>query len=300
MPNAGSAYHPNGWRGATVSAGEQVDEKLTAVRPARSNFGPLVINFAQREMRARYKRSLLGWLWSLINPLSTVVIYSLVFGAFLRTDPPETANGKAEYFALYLFIGIVAWNLFAGVVNGSMDWMASVMDLRKKIYFPTETAILGGAIATAVQTLFELAILLTLMVAFTNISWTFLLLPLVLVGFASFGLGIGLFAAILNARYRDVRYLIGIAMSLQFFLVPIVYPIILLDNPDVDTYGLPAKQIVEWNPVSQFVQAAHELVYFLEVPPLHRVVAMLAYAVVSPALGLAYFRKRSMEISEEL
>jgi len=276
-----------------------------------SNFIPLVINFAQREMAARYKRSLLGWLWSLLNPASTVLIYSLVFGVFLRTEPPETANGQAEIFAVYLFTGLVVWNLFNGVINGSMDWLTGVMDLRKKAYFPTETAILGGAIAAIVQTCFEIAVLFVLMLALGNVSWTFLLLPFILLGAASFGLGIGLVVAILNARYRDVRYLIGIVLSLQFFLVPIVYPIGLLADPEVDefgvpltepidTYGLPAQEIVRWNPVSEFVQAAHDVVYFLEVPSLGRVAIMLVAATVSPALGLRYFRKRSMEISEEL
>lgn len=268
--------------------------------PAGSNFIPLVINFAQREMAARYKRSLLGWLWSLLNPASTVLIYSLVFGVFLRTQPPVTANGDAEIFAVYLFTGLVVWNLFNGVINGSMDWLTGVMDLRKKAYFPTETAILGGAIAAIVQTCFEIAVLLVIMLVLGNISWTFLLLPFILLGAASFGLGIGLVVAILNARYRDVRYLIGIVLSLQFFLVPIVYPIGLLDDPDVDTYGLPAREIVRWNPVSEFVQAAHDVVYFLEVPSLGRIAIMLAAATISPALGLTYFRRRSMEISEEL
>lgn len=268
--------------------------------PAGSNFIPLVINFAQREMAARYKRSLLGWLWSLLNPASTVLIYSLVFGVFLRTQPPVTANGDAEIFAVYLFTGLVVWNLFNGVINGSMDWLTGVMDLRKKAYFPTETAILGGAIAAIVQTCFEIAVLLVIMLVLGNISWTFLLLPFILLGAASFGLGIGLVVAILNARYRDVRYLIGIVLSLQFFLVPIVYPIGLLDDPDVDTYGLPAREIVRWNPVSEFVQAAHDVVYFLEVPSLGRIAVMLAAATISPALGLTYFRRRSMEISEEL
>ncbi len=265
-----------------------------------SNFFPLVVNFAQREMRARYKRSLLGWVWSLLNPASTVLIYSLVFGVFLRTPPPETANGKAEIFAVYLFTGFVVWALFSGIITGSMDWLTGVMDLRKKAYFPTETAILGGAIAAIVQTCFEIFVLFVLMVALTNISWTFLLLPFILLGAASFALGIGCIAAILNARYRDTRYLFGIALSLQFFLVPIVYPIGLLDNPDVDTYGLPAREIVRWNPVSEFVQAAHDVVYFLEVPSLGRVAIMVASATISPAIGLTYFRRRSMEISEEL
>lgn len=266
----------------------------------RSNFVPLVINFAQREMAARYKRSLLGWIWSLLNPASTVLIYSLVFGVFLRTTPPETTNGKAEVFAVYLFIGLIVWNLFSGMINGSMDWLTGVMDLRKKAYFPTETAILGGGIATLVQTVFELVVLMAIMLAFTSVSWTFLLLPFILLGAASFGIGIGFFVAILNARYRDVRYLSGIILSLQFFLVPIVYPIALLDNPKIDTYGLPAKEIVRWNPVSEFVQAAHDVVYFLEVPSLGRIAIMTAAATISPALGLTYFRKRSMEISEEL
>lgn len=266
----------------------------------KSNFFPLVINFAQREMAARYKRSLLGWLWSLLNPASTVLIYSLVFGVFLRTQPPVTANGDAEIFAVYLFTGLVVWNLFNGVINGSMDWLTGVMDLRKKAYFPTETAILGGTIAAIVQTVFEIVVLFAIMLALGNISWTFLLLPFILLGAASFGLGIGLVVAILNARYRDVRYLIGIVLSLQFFLVPIVYPIGLLDNPDVDTYGLPAREIVKWNPVSEFVQAAHDVVYFLEVPSLGRIAIMVAAATISPAIGLTYFRRRSMEISEEL
>lgn len=251
-------------------------------------------------MRARYKRSLLGWFWSLLNPASTVLIYSLVFGVFFQTPPPETANGNAEIFSIYLFTGFITWGLFQGIVNGSMDWLTGVMDLRKKVFFPTETAIFGGAIAAMVQTLFEIALLLVIMIVVVNISWTFLLLPAILLMTASFAVGIGLVLAILNARFRDVRYLTSIALSLQFFLAPIVYDSAILDSPTIETYGIPAKEIVLWNPVSLFVQAAHDVIYFLEPPELIDTAAMLAYAVVSPVLGLAYFRKRSMEISEEL
>ena len=86
---------------------------------------------------------MLGWLWSLLHPLTTVAVYSLVFGVIYRASPPATANGKAETFALYVFSGLVVWNVLTGVVNGSMRWMREVSDLRKKIYFPTETALLG-------------------------------------------------------------------------------------------------------------------------------------------------------------
>lgn len=267
-------------------------------------------------MRARYKRSLLGWLWSLINPVSTVLIYALVFGVFLRAQPPDLGNGNQGVFAVFLFTGLVVWTLFAGVVNGSMDSLAGVMDLRKKVFFPTETAILGGAIATAVQTGFEVVVLYLLLIALLNVSWTFLLLPFILVGVASFGLGIGLVISILNAKYRDVRYLTGIALSLMFFLAPIVYPASILElntegftapqvvsavlSGGLDTYGLPAQEIVAWNPISVFVQSAHDVVYFLRVPSLARIAVMVVCSVASPVLGLRFFRRRSMAISEEL
>lgn len=272
---------------------------MTATKPAPSNFSPLVINFARREMRARYKRSLLGWLWSLINPLSTVLIYGLVFGVFLRAEPPDLGNGETGIFAVYLFTGLVVWALFAAVVNGSMDWLAGVMDLRKKVYFPTETAIIGGAIATAVQSAFEVAVLYGIMLVIWNVSWTWLLLPIIMLGAASFAIGIGFVISILNARYRDIRYLTGIALSLLFFLAPIVYPAALLDN-DLDTYGLPAREIVAWNPISVYVQSAHDVIYFLRVPSLGRIAIMLGCSIVTPLIGLNYFRKQSMAISEEL
>lgn len=273
---------------------------MTDLRDEIRAYGPLITNFAQREMKARYKRSLLGWLWSLINPASVVLIYSLVFGVFLRSLPPVTDNGKAEIFALYLFSGLIVWSLFSQIVSGSMDWLAGVQDLRKKVYFPTETAIIGAAIATGVQTLFEVAILLVAMTVLGNITWTFLLLPFVLIGAGMFALGIGFVVAILNARFRDVRHLVGISMNLGFFMVPIIYPFSLFEGESLDTYGLPAKEIVAWNPVSQFVGAAHDLVYFLQLPSAGRVLAMLIYSTVVPALGLKFFRARSMAISEEL
>ncbi len=281
-----------------------------------NNFRPLVTNFARREVRARYKRSLLGWLWSLINPISTVLIYALVFGVFLRAQPPVLGNGNEGVFAVYLFTGLVVWTLFSGVVNGSMDSLAGVMDLRKKVFFPTETAILGGAIATAVQTAFEVAVLYAIFIVLWNVNWTFILLPLILAGVASFGLGIGLVISVLNAKYRDVRYLTGITLSLVFFLAPIVYPTSILElntagftppqivtavlSGGLDTYGLPAREIVEWNPISVYVQSAHDVVYYLRVPSLGRIAVMLVCSIGSPLLGLPYFRSRSMAISEEL
>lgn len=260
-------------------------------------YAPLTVNFARRELAARYKRSLLGWAWSIINPLSTVIIYSLVFGVFFRTPPPLTANGRAEYFSLYLFIGLIVWNMFTGVLNGSMNWMAGVSDMRKKVYFPAETAIFGGAVAVAVQSGLEVLVLAAIMTAFLNVGPVFVLLPLVVALAGIFGLGVGLVVAILNTIYRDTQYLVGILLNLAFFLVPIVYtPEILPER----AYGLPVQPILALHPMSAFVEAAHEIAYFQRVPSLELVAQMLGWTVVSVLFGLWYFRRRSMKISEEL
>jgi drug/metabolite transporter (DMT)-like permease len=148
----------------------------------RAAYGPLTLNFARRELTSRYKRSLLGWTWSVLNPLATVATYTLIFGVVFRAAPPETANGRGEYFSLYVFTGLVVWTIFTGVVNGSMGWMSGVSDMRKKVYFPAETAIFGGTIAIAAQSLVEVAVLAVIMILLLNISPVFVLFPVVTMG----------------------------------------------------------------------------------------------------------------------
>jgi ABC-type polysaccharide/polyol phosphate export permease len=269
---------------------------MPTISPALRISATLIYNFAERESKARYKRSVLGWLWSLINPLTTVAIYSLVFGVIYKATAPVTDNGRAETFALYLFSGLVIWNLFTAVVNGAMAWLSGISDLRKKIYFPTETAILGGALSALLQSALEALVLVAIMIGFGNISWTVAFLPLALLLVGFFGLGIGMFVAILNARYRDVQYLVGIILAVTFFLVPIVYT---LDIVPDRAYGMPVRRIIDFNPMSQFVGIARDAVYYLQVPSLGRVAASFAWSAAVFCVGWVYFRRRSMEISEE-
>ncbi len=256
----------------------------------------LVRSFAERETKALYKRNMLGWLWSLLKPLTTVAVYSLVFGVIYRAAAPSTANGQAEVFALYLFSGLVVWNVFYAIVNGSMRWMDGVSDLRKKIFFPTETALIGGAAATLLQSSLEALVLVIIMGAMANLSWTLVFLPVAMVLAAMFALGLGFAAAIVNARYRDIQHLTAILLSVGFFMVPIVY------TPDIvpdRAYGLPVARIVELNPLNAIIAVARDAVYFLETPEVADLAIACAWAISVFAAGLAFFRRRSMAISEE-
>ena len=256
----------------------------------------LIYHFAERESKSRYKRSVLGWFWSFLNPLVTVGVYWFVFGVVYRAAPPGTSNGNAENFGLYLFTGLVIWTLFTGLVDGSMEWLSSVSDLRKKIYFPTETALLGGAASNLVQSTLEVVVLLVIMAALSNIGWTLVFLPVAMALALGFGLGLGFIVSVLNARYRDIKYLVGILLNVAFFAVPIVYTPELLESEKIPEI---ARLFVEWNPAALFIEISRDATYFLQVPLWNRFLAALAWSVVTFSIGWVYFRRQSMSISEE-
>lgn len=259
---------------------------------------PLVWNFAQRDLRARYKRNLLGWGWSMINPLSVVLIYGLVFSVIFRVPPPPTRSGNGAYFSVYLFVGLIVWNHFTGMVNGSMGWLAGVSELRKKIYFPTETALFGGMIATTTQTMLEVAVLLSIQVLVSNFSWTIFLFPVIILLAGMFGLGIGFFVSIANTRYRDVAHLVGIVLNLGFYATPIVYTADYLEGKG--KWGITGEMLINLNPVAHFVMSGHDVAYVGVLPEAQEWLIMLLLAVVPFVTGLVYFRRNSMSISEEL
>ena len=257
---------------------------------------PLTLNFAERELKVQHKRSFLGWAWSLLNPLSRIFVYSLVFGVIFRFQPPEAGSGQLN-FAMYLFSGLVIWLLFESMIRGSMHWLISVGDLRRKVYFPLETVTFGGAIAVGFQALIETLVLVAFMVGYRNLSWTMLLIPVVLILTAMFGLGIGMVMSVFNTRYRDVENLVVILLSALFFLVPIVYTEEIIPER---AYGLPAADLIGSNPVSQFVDTFRDLVYFLEWPSIGRLSLLTMYALISLGFGWWFLNRRSMALSEEM
>lgn len=257
----------------------------------------LVGNFAQRELRGKYKGSALGWFWSLLNPLATLGIYTLVFGFFLKFPPPVAGNGELKNFAVYLFTALVAWNFFNAVVTGSIGALVGAGPLLKKIYFPPFAPVLGGVGATLYQAGIEVGLLIAVMVALQNISWTFLLLPFLMALLALFSVGIGLVLSMLNVRYRDVAYLVSIGLNLLFYATPIIYPISKV--PD-ERNGIPVRDLYELNPLVQFVEAFRDVVYDLRVPSAGRLLALTVVSVVVFLAGFAFFDRGSRDVAEEL
>lgn len=258
----------------------------------------LIVNLTEREFKAKYKKSVLGWLWSLLNPMATLAVYTLVFGTFLGNTAPVAGNGSLTSFPVYLFSGLVIWNLFASIVTGSMAALAMNADLLKKVYFPPECPAIANVLAVTLQSVIETSVLFLVLLLFQNVGWTFLLWPFLMLCVIAFALGVGLVLSVANVYFRDVEYLISIFMQLLFYCTPIVYSIDVVGPRALGPTT--AGALLRLNPLTQFVGAARDLVWYLQVPSLSRCIAVVGLGVVTLVGGWGLFRRISKNVSEEL
>lgn len=256
----------------------------------------LVYNLAQRELRSRYKKSVLGWTWSLLNPASVLAVYSVVFGFFLKVQPPVAGNGHTESFALYLFCALVMWNFFNAVVNGSMSALATSGPLLHKVYFPAACPAIANVLTTAIQVAIEVGILVVVMIVIGNVSWMFIFLPVLVLMLGVFALGIGLAVSMFNVFFRDVGYLVGIGMNIWFYATPIVYTLAYVETNAGTTW----VKIIELNPMTQFVEFSRGLLYLHQMPSPTRWAYIIVVPIITLAVGWWIFERKAALLAEEL
>lgn len=255
----------------------------------------LIGAFAGRDLATRYRSSALGWLWSLAQPLATLIIFTAVFSLVFRVQPPPLGNGNPGNYAAFLFTGLVTWNMFSSLITLSMTQLRQSGDLLRKVAFPAWAPILGASLVQFVQVALELVVLLAMLLVLVNVGWTWLVAIPILIGLALFAQGIGLLLALLNARYGDVQYIVTVILGALYFITPILYPLAMV-NDQSDWLAA----IVRGNPVSWYVEAMHDVMYSLVMPNPLEVVGLLLLGVVVFIAGLAIFDRSSEDIGELL
>ena len=255
----------------------------------------LIGAFANRDFATRYRSSILGWAWSLIQPLAILVVFAAVFSLVFRIQAPDLGNGEGSSYAAFLFTGLVTWNLFAGLLNLSMTQLKSNGELLKKVQFPAWAPILGASIVQLIQVLLELAVLIVMFLWLGNVGWTWVLAIPILVGTALFAQGIGLVLSIINARFGDVMYIVAVVLSALYFLTPVLYPISMVDGQN-ELLSL----VVKLNPMSWYVESMHEVMYSLIAPSALVILALLVGGFLTFWAGLAIFNRWSEDIGELL
>ncbi len=267
-----------------------------------SNARELMVNLTLRELRGKYKRSVLGWAWSLFNPLVTMAIFTVVFLVFLRVRIPPGDPSGMNVFAFYLLCGLLPWNFLSNGMNGGMTALISNATLIQKVYFPREILVAANVASWLVSLLIELAVFAVALLIVGNMVLPWLPAVVVLVAVqAVFVVGIGLLLSVLNVYFRDVQHLMAILLQFWFYSTPIVYPLTVVPTT-VELFGfdLPLRAIYELNPMVRFVEAYRDLLYDLRIPPVGDIAYLLAVSALSLAVGLVVFNRLEPNLAEEL
>lgn len=262
----------------------------------------LVLNLTQRELKGKYKRSALGWAWSLLNPLATMLIFTVVFRFVLRVPIPVGESTGIRVFALWLLCGLLVWNLISNGMNGGIAALVGNANLIKKVYFPREALVVSAVLALVVTLLIELGVLAVALAFFGNVVVLWLpVLVLLLALVTAFTLGLALMLSVANVYFRDMQYFVAIFLQLWFYATPIIYPIELVEaQRGTEVLGVSILTLYNLNPAVTFVEAFRDVLYDLQWPGPDRWGAMLAWAVVSMVVGVRVFRRFEGRLAEEL
>lgn len=271
----------------------------SAARPRGSvwHYRSLIWNFAQRDLKSRFKGTALGWAWSLMLPLATLLTYSLVFAVIFRAAPPKFGNGQPGFFPVWLLVGLVPWSFFLIAVNVSIPVLLANGSLLQKVYFPSYAPILGSSLAILVQTTIEFMILGAVLLLVHNLGFTWLVFPFWLAMFVAFVSSLAVSLSILNVYYRDIAHLVNVALQLLFFLTPIIYTI---DAVPAAWHRLPLRTIVGLNPLAIFIDCLRSLVYDLKLPDATAWLGMTGWTLAAMLLAFVVYRARGLDIGEAI
>lgn len=265
----------------------------------------LLVNLTLRELRSKYKRSTLGWAWSVINPAVTIIVYTIVFGVIIGLEGTVGEPSGLHSFAFYLMTGLIPWLFLSNGINSAVGSLTGNEGLIKKVYFPRYVLPTAAVLATLASFAIEMAVLGVLLLVIAHnmiLPWIPAVLVVMLIE-TLFVLGVGLFFAPLNAYFRDVSHFVGIFLNVWFWATPILWNEQLLYNDDgqpKEVLGIKATTLIDLNPMTHFVTAYRDLLYNLRFPAATTWAAMIVATVGSLVVGTIVFRRLAANLAEEL
>lgn len=245
----------------------------------------LVRELVVRDLKLRYKRSYLGMAWTLINPLTQLLVFDFVFRVLFRVNTPN--------YTAFLFIGIIAWNWFSGALLQATTAILENRDLVRQPGFPSAMLPNVTIASHLIHYLLTLPILFGLLL-FTHvpIHVTVLWMVLIIAVQYEFTLALGFFVAYLHVTFRDTQYLLGIFLMLGFFMTPILY-----EESIVPKVYLP---IYHYNPMADIVAAYRDVILYGHAPDFGNLAAVTLVSTVLLGFFYRLFRRASIGFAEEI
>jgi len=237
----------------------------------------LLKELVSRDLKVKYRRSALGYIWSVLNPLLMMIVISVVFSHMFRFD--------IENYTIYLLTGQLIYNFFSEATNLSMTSILWSGSLIRKVHLPKYIFPLSRTLSAFVNLLFSLAaIIIMLIITQTKITPVILLFPLPLFYLLLLCIGIGLILSVVAVYFRDMLHLYSVFLTALMYLTPIFYPVSSL--PDY------AVNILHFNPLFHIVNMFRDIVLYGNVPTLRANIICLSMGIISIVIGLLIFKKK--------
>lgn len=238
----------------------------------------LLFNLAHREITQRYKQSILGYAWVIINPLTQLLVLSFVFSTIFRISSFQVP------YIIFLITGLLPWNFFIQSITSATNSLVSNSSLITKIYFPREILVYSTIIAKIVDFFYSILILIIFFIFYkthltVNALWFFPFFIIQLI----FTAGLSLILASFNLFYRDIQYLLNLIISVWFYLTPVIYPI--------EQFPEKYRFVFSINPMSVIINGYRQTILGGGEPNIKSFLAVSIFSILFFIFSFLYFKK---------
>lgn len=250
------------------------------------SYRTMIASLVKRDLRGRYKGSVLGFLWTFLNPLFQLIVYTVVFSFILP-------SGIEKYY-LYLFVALVPWLFFSTALTGGSSCIIVQKDLIKKIYFPRLVLPVSFVISQFINMLLTfIVIFIVIMISGIGINFIALTyLPVIMLVEFILALGIVTLVSAITVYLKDLEYILGIISMAWMYMTPILYDITLIPEKFRSLYML--------NPMTPIIVAYRDILYYKKIPEIETLGLGIILGIVVLVIGIFAFKKLNKRFAEEL
>lgn len=240
-------------------------------------YRPLLFELVLRDVKIKYRRSILGVLWTILNPLLMMLILWFVFSNFFRFE--------IENYAIYILSGQILFNYYQTATTEAMMSIIGNAGLIRKVYIPKSVFVLAKILSNMINLGASfLALIFVMLLTGTKVYWTIWLSILPMFLLMIFAVGMGLLLAALAVKFRDILHLYGVFCTGLFYLTPVIYPLNILPEH--------VRRVVEWNPLTQILEMFRSLVIDGTFPQARQILLTVGGCMLVFLAGMFVFRKR--------
>ena len=251
------------------------------------HYREMIFSLVRKDLRGRYKGSVLGFLWTFINPLFQLIVYTVAF-SFILPSPIE------KYY-LHLFVALIPWIFFSSSLQGGANSVMASQNLVSKIYFPREVLPISYVTSCFINMLLTFIIIFAVVI-FSGVKLTLsavVCLPLIMLVEYLMSLGLALLFSAVTVFFRDMEHILSIVTMAWIYLTPVLYPIDMIQNPQV-------QSLFYLNPMTSVIVAYRDVLYYGRGPELSTLVTAFVFGILSLIIGELIFSKLKIRFAEVL